>query len=71
MREEILFAKNTTKHFDIGRESSVDFDAQTEAYNVLDHAVSDFNQLADLNLLEETPRIGRFNEELARRGDGA
>lgn len=69
VRDEVLFAKNATKHLDIGRESSVDFDAQIEAYDLLDHAVSDFNQLADLKLVEETARIRRFNEDVARRGD--
>jgi hypothetical protein len=57
-------AKNSTKHKRGRSDEFVDFDARTEAKQMLDFAVANYYQLAPSLGLAHTPLLERFNDEL-------
>lgn len=67
MRAVINYAKNRVKHLDDVGDDVIEFDAQAQARDMLDLAVSEFYQLwgmgADLELSEEIQRYSRYQVE--------
>lgn len=59
-------AKNNTKHMNDTGDDFVYFDAQAEAKDLLERAVSNYYYLMDFLELEETNLLRRFNTELVK-----
>lgn len=59
-------AKNSTKHMDKQGDEHVEFDAEAEAHDLLDRAVSNYYYLMSFYELPETALVHRFNSELTR-----
>jgi hypothetical protein len=59
-------AKNATKHMYGKKDSEVHFDAQSEAKDMLDLAVSNYYYLMSFIDLPETDLLRRFNAELLK-----
>ncbi|MDD4996973.1 MAG: hypothetical protein PHI99_02410 [Syntrophales bacterium] len=59
-------AKNTTKHMNETDDDFVHFDAQAEAKDLLDRAVTNYYYLMSFLDLEETRLLRQFNAELVK-----
>ncbi len=59
-------AKNTTKHMNETDDDLVRFDAQAEAKDLLDRAVTNYYHLMSFLELEETDLLRRFNAEVVK-----
>lgn len=66
IRAIVNYAKNRAKHMDGVEDAFVDFDAQGAARDMLDMAISEFNQLwgrgEDLNLSDQIDRYNRYRD---------
>ncbi len=59
-------AKNSTKHMNERDDDVVHFDAQAEAKDLLDRAVTNYYHLMSFLELEETSLLRRFNADLVK-----